>query len=206
MQSNLSPSAVCKSLLNTNYSYVIGREWFALCSELEQKLSEMTSASRYRDNDELRFSLRSLHKRAPWVRHIYIVTNGQVPSWLDMRHPQVSVIPHTAIFPNRSHLPTFSSPGIEAHLHRIPGLSHQFLYLNDDVLFGQDVWPDDWCAPLCSRAMGGFPPLPCNVFVPPCCHALGGVPPCCHGRHAMCSAVPSDIVDGCGFGHLALHD
>ena len=34
--------------------------------------------SRFRDNDELRYSLRSLEQHAPWLRHIYIVTNGQV--------------------------------------------------------------------------------------------------------------------------------
>lgn len=48
------------------------------------------------------------------------------------------------IFLNRSHLPTFSSPSIETHIHRIPGLSQKFIYLNDDVMFGKDVWPDDF--------------------------------------------------------------
>lgn len=48
------------------------------------------------------------------------------------------------IFHNQSHLPTFSSPAIETHIHRIPGLSQKFIYLNDDVMFGKDVWPDDF--------------------------------------------------------------
>ena len=48
------------------------------------------------------------------------------------------------LFPNKSDLPTFSSPAIEAHLHRIPGLSDKFLYFNDDVMFGSEVWPDDF--------------------------------------------------------------
>lgn len=48
------------------------------------------------------------------------------------------------IFQNQSHLPTFSSPAIETHIHRIPGLSQKFVYLNDDVMFGKDVWPDDF--------------------------------------------------------------
>lgn len=43
-----------------------------------------------------------------------------------------------------SHLPTFSSPAIESHIHRIEGLSQKFVYLNDDVMFGKDVWPDDF--------------------------------------------------------------
>ena len=45
---------------------------------------------------------------------------------------------------NQSHLPTYSSPAIEAHIHRIPGLSDNFIYLNDDVMFGEEVWPEDF--------------------------------------------------------------
>ena len=48
------------------------------------------------------------------------------------------------IFKNTTHLPTYSSPAIESHLHRIPGLSKWFLYLNDDVMLGQNVWPQDF--------------------------------------------------------------
>lgn len=48
------------------------------------------------------------------------------------------------IYVNKSHLPTFSSPSIESHLHRIPGLSDKFIYMNDDVMFGSEVWPDDF--------------------------------------------------------------
>jgi UDP-N-acetylglucosamine-lysosomal-enzyme len=43
------------------------------------------------------------------------------------------------IFVNKSHLPVFSSPSIESHLHRIPGLSDKFVYFNDDVMLGSDV-------------------------------------------------------------------
>lgn len=39
--------------------------------------------NRFEDNEELRYSLRSVEKFMPWVRHIYIVTNGQVRSNLD---------------------------------------------------------------------------------------------------------------------------
>ena len=53
-------------------------------------------------------------------------------------------VPLQELFPNKSDLPTFSSPAIESHLHRIPGLSDKFLYFNDDVMFGSEVWPDDF--------------------------------------------------------------
>tara|TARA_R110002050_G_scaffold150757_1_gene277697 strand:- start:234 stop:554 length:321 start_codon:yes stop_codon:yes gene_type:complete len=83
---------------------------------------------------QLRYSLRSIMKFAGWVRHIYIVTNGQVPSWLDVSHPRITVVAHEEIFTDPSDLPTFSSPAIEVHLHRIPGLSNRWIYFNDDVV------------------------------------------------------------------------
>ncbi|KAJ8299664.1 hypothetical protein KUTeg_023724 [Tegillarca granosa] len=102
------------------------------------------SASRFEDNEELRYSLRSVEKYAPWVRHIYIITNGQIPHWLNLESPRVTIVTHSDLFLNKSHLPTFSSPAIESHIHRIPGLSQKFIYMNDDVMFGKEVWPDDF--------------------------------------------------------------
>ena len=109
------------------------------------------AVSRFRDKDELRFSLRSLWKFAPWVRHVYVVTNGQVPGWLALDRPRLSVVTHEEIYPNRSHLPTLSSPSIETHLHRIAGLSEHFLYFNDDMLLADRVVPSDFVTP--SRAV-----------------------------------------------------
>jgi len=70
---------------------------------------------------ELRYSLRSLERYAPWVRHVYLVTNGQIPYWLDLENPRLTVVTHDQIFLNLSHLPTFSSPAIESHIHRLVG-------------------------------------------------------------------------------------
>ena len=135
-----------------------------LTEDADQKIS----ANRFRDNDELRYSLRSLEKYAPWIRKIFIVTNGQVPRWLNLEHPRVEVISHAMLFKNKSHLPTFSSPAIESHLHEIPGLSERFLYFNDDVFFANNVWPDDfetrsggqkiflsWSVPACNKGCPG---------------------------------------------------
>ena len=80
----------------------------------KQVYSSNAGQSRFHDNDELRYSLRSVFYFAPWVRHIYIVTCGHVPRWLDTSHPRIRVITHNQIFVNKSHLPTFSSPAIEA--------------------------------------------------------------------------------------------
>jgi len=56
------------------------------------------SASRFEDNEELRYSLRSVERHAPWVRHIFIITNGQIPSWLNLDNPRVTVVPHQVTF------------------------------------------------------------------------------------------------------------
>lgn len=99
--------------------------------------------SRFYDHEELRFSLRSLVKFAPFFNHIYIVTMNQRPKWL-LDHPQITIIDHQDIFPNLNDLPTFNSQAIECHLHRIPGLAEHFIYFNDDVLLGKPVSPYDF--------------------------------------------------------------
>ena len=103
-----------------------------------------TELHRFADNGELRHSLRSLHKFAPWVRNIFIVTNGQVPSWLNTSHKRIKLVTHAEIFLNSSHLPTFSSPAIEANIHRIPEISEHFIYFNDDIFIGQPIYPEDF--------------------------------------------------------------
>lgn len=98
--------------------------------------------ARFHSRDELKYSLRSLEYYAGWVRHIYLVTAGQVPSWLNQDHPWITVIDHRDIFDDASMLPTFNSHAIESQLHHIDGLSEQFLYINDDVFFGRPVVPE----------------------------------------------------------------
>lgn len=97
---------------------------------------------RYRDNDELRFSLRALEKFFPEHGHIYIVTDGQVPDWFQASD-QITLIDHHDLIPH-SALPTFDSGNIESYIHHIPRLSERYFYLNDDVFFGAPVCLDNW--------------------------------------------------------------
>ena len=60
----------------------------------QSKQDEDVSASRFEDNEELRYSLRSIERHAPWVRNIFIVTNGQIPSWLNLDNPRVTIVTH----------------------------------------------------------------------------------------------------------------
>ncbi len=105
---------------------------------------ESTHAARFRSRDELRYSLRSLDDFAPWVNHIYIVTDRQVPEWLDTSNPRVTVVDHSEIFPDDGTLPVFNSNAIISRLHHIPGLSEHFIYMNDDVVLGRAVAPNQF--------------------------------------------------------------
>ncbi|MFB7075300.1 stealth family protein, partial [Streptomyces sp. NPDC056290] len=103
-------------------------------------LDKETNESRYTSHDELKYSLRSLQMYADFVRHVYIVTDGQAPEWLDTEAPGVTVVDHRDIFPEGV-LPVFNSHAIETRLHHIPGLSDHYLYFNDDVFVGRHVTP-----------------------------------------------------------------
>lgn len=93
---------------------------------------------RFIDNDELKYSLRSLEKFAPWINNVFIVTDNQIPEWLDTTNPKIHIINHSQILPAEA-LPTFNSMAIETVLHKIPNLSEHFLYANDDMFFGNFV-------------------------------------------------------------------
>lgn len=99
-------------------------------------------ASRYTSRDELKYSLRSVEMYANWFRHIYIVTDGQVPTWLDRGNPRITVIDHKEIFTDPTALPVFNSHAIESQLHHIPGLSERYIYMNDDVFFARPTGPE----------------------------------------------------------------
>ncbi len=133
------------------YLWVDGKDP-AFRTQYKQALDNQTSGSRknsvaphrFRDNGELRHSLRSVHQFAPWIRRIHILTNGQVPAWLNTSHEKIALVTHDVVFDDKAHLPTFNSNAIEMQLHRIPGLSKRFLYFNDDVFLGQPVSKSDY--------------------------------------------------------------
>lgn len=101
-----------------------------------------TGEGRFMDSHELRFSLRSLHRYASWVRRIHLVTDGQVPPWLRRDDPRIQMVDHRELLGGSR----FSSHAIESALHRIPGLAEHYLYLNDDVFFGRIAHPEDFFA------------------------------------------------------------
>lgn len=89
------------------------------------------SSARFRNHNELTYSVHSVLTYMPWVRSIYIVTDGQRPRW-DKIDKKIKFVAHEELI-SSEYLPTFNSHVIEAHLHKIAGLSECFIYFNDDV-------------------------------------------------------------------------
>ena len=110
---------------------------------IEKYNAEHSKEFRFRNMDELKYSLRSINKYLPFIRNIYIVTAGHAPSWLNYDSGKIFIINHKDIFPNKKHLPTFNSEAIECHVPLIPNLSEYFLYFNDDVMIDRTLQFND---------------------------------------------------------------
>ena len=108
-----------------------------------KNVTEGNTEVRYRDWDTLKYWFRGVEKNAPWVRYIYFVTDDQKPQWLNVDHPKLKWVKHTDFIP-AEYLPTFSCQAIEWNLHRIPGISDQFVFFNDDVFVIDETKPEDF--------------------------------------------------------------
>lgn len=134
--------------------------WRQKKREWERKLkpgSEAVSEERFRDWDNFRYWFRAVEKFAPWVRNVYVVTDGQVPAWADLSCPKLKIVDHREIMPPEA-LPSFNSSAIEMCIHRIPGLSEHFVYFNDDMFLARPCRKEDF--------FQGGRPLLCSASAP----------------------------------------
>ena len=99
-----------------------------------KKTDSGNEENRFRDWGLMKYWFRGIEKFAPWVNHVYFITWGHVPEWLNLEHEKLSIIKHSDYIPDE-YLPTFNSNVIELNLHRIPQLSEHFVLFNDDMIF-----------------------------------------------------------------------
>ena len=93
---------------------------------------------RYRDMELMKYWFRAVEEYAPWVNKVHFITCGHLPSWLNTECPKLNIVKHSDYIPEK-YLPTFSSHPIELNLHRIKGLSEQFVYFNDDMFLNGSI-------------------------------------------------------------------
>lgn len=130
------------------YLWVDGNDpiWQAKRNALIGKTNESSPINckgRYANNDELKYSLRSIEMYAPWIRKIFIITDNQTPQWLDTSNPKIQIVDHTEIMPSES-LPCFNSSLIEHFLYKTPDLAEHFLFANDDMFINKQVLPNNF--------------------------------------------------------------
>ena len=109
-----------------------------LKQEEGKKSLNAVADGRFVQVDELKYSLRSVEKYMPWIHHIYIVTDGQIPSWLNTKHPKITIVDHSEII-SKEYLPVFNASAIETSIYKIPNLSEHFLFANDDMFVNRPV-------------------------------------------------------------------
>ncbi len=110
-------------------------------SFLDENVKKSSITGRYDNNDELKYSLRSVEKYIPWVRKIFIITDSQIPDFINPNHPKIHFINHSDIIP-KQYLPTFNSVVIEYFIHNIPDLSEKFLLASDDCFVNANLTPN----------------------------------------------------------------
>lgn len=107
-------------------------------------------AARFNDAGEIEYCIASILHHAPWFDRIHVVVDRQAPAL--MRRiagtplaDRIRLVEHAAIFQGYEHaLPTFNSRSIITALWRIPGLSDDFVYFNDDFMLLREVSPTDF--------------------------------------------------------------
>ena len=119
---------------------------------------EANAECRYRDNGLLRYWFRAAEKFAPWVNHVFFVTCGQKPDWLDESNPKLKLVRHADYIP-AEYLPTFHSDTIELNLHRLKDLSEHFVLFNDDMFILRRLKPTHFFR-------NGLPVLDCDLGIP----------------------------------------
>lgn len=87
---------------------------------------------RFRDWGFLKYVMRGIETYMPFINRIHLVVmmDSQVPEWIN--RDKVNIVYHEDIIPKKF-LPLFNSATIEMFIHKIPGLSEEFIYFNDDI-------------------------------------------------------------------------
>lgn len=117
----------------------------------EDLFNDLAGPQRFIQEGEIRYAIASILRFAPFVKRIFIVTQGQTPplddflaqNFSDNKVPIIIVHQNDLFKDYEEYLPLFNSIAIETMLWRIPGLSEEFIYMNDDFFFAAPARYED---------------------------------------------------------------
>lgn len=112
-------------------------------NEYEKYITLPIDKKKFRDWGFLKYVMRGIHTYMKFIDRIHLVVmmDSQVPEWVN--RDKVNIVYHDDIIP-KEHLPLFNSSSIEMFLHKIPGLSDEFIYFNDDFFPTQSLEYNDF--------------------------------------------------------------
>lgn len=116
-------------------------KWQQQYNYYKEKCIGHQEAARFRNMDIFRYWFRAVEQYAPWVNKVFLVTNGTFPKWINENNLKLVLVKHSDYIPEEL-LPTFNSRTIELFMHKIPGLSEQFVYFNDEMYLNAPVLPE----------------------------------------------------------------
>jgi hypothetical protein len=159
-------------------------------------IGQMNCVQRYRDNGELKYSLRSVWRFAPWIRRIHILGEGDPPEWLRIGG-KISWVDSIALMKSCGQEPQPNSETQRLYMTAVPGLSEKFICSDDDSFFGDETSERDFYAD------GDVPIHPEALYL--------------HGSHAPTAwtktlfelglkRLPPDFVDSVRFGGVSRTD
>ncbi|CAF3317489.1 unnamed protein product [Rotaria socialis] len=108
-------------------------------SMMRSPLRDSISSNRFRDLKQLKYFLRSVEENGrEWARRIFLITNNQVPDYLNINHLRIRIVNHQQLFKYTNVTPPkhplFNSMAIQSMVHNIPTLSSPFYLFDDDIL------------------------------------------------------------------------
>ena len=118
--------------------------------KVKEKIKTKKFRTRFDQVNEIKYTVDSILKFAPYIRSIYIITDEQTPEFLTKKnanttYKNVSIVDHKVIFSGyEQYLPVFNSRSIETCMYRIPGLAELFIYFNDDFFLINKTRPNDF--------------------------------------------------------------
>ena len=139
-------------------------EWIAQKNKYLEKNTTSVDVRkrRFRNWDNFQYWFRGVERFAPWVNHIYLVTPGHFPKWLNLDNPKVTLIDQSTLF-DEKYLPTFNNCAVELLMYKIQGLSEHFVYFNDDMFLVSPTVPSDFFKNGLPRDTVGFAANPLAV-------------------------------------------
>jgi hypothetical protein len=113
---------------------------------------DIAGATRYRSVGEIIYCVASILRFAPFIRKIFIISDNQNPNldeFIQLNFPDctttIEIVDHTVLFSGyESYLPVFNSLSIETCTYRIPDLTENYVYFNDDFFLVRPVQYTDW--------------------------------------------------------------